>query len=51
MDEAGVQLAAGQRQVAHRQGVHQEGRLRLAFRHVHLVVGRGVEDDLRDPRA
>ena len=37
--EPGVELAACQRQIAHRQRIHQEGRLWFAFRHVNLVVG------------
>ena len=48
--EPGVELAACQRQIAHRQRIHQEGRLWFAFRHVNLVVGRGIEDDLGVPR-
>ena len=43
MHQSGVHLAAGQGQVAHRQGVDLEGGLRLLLGHVHLVVGGGVE--------
>jgi len=41
-----IHLPAGQRDVPHRQRIHLEGRLRLLFRHVHLVVGRCIEDYL-----
>jgi hypothetical protein len=42
-----VDLAAGQREVAHGQRVDQERRLRLLFGNIHLIVGRRIENDLR----
>ncbi len=47
VNQLGIHLPAGQRDVAHRQSVHQVGRLRLLFGHIHLIVRRGVEDHLR----
>ena len=47
MNQLCVHLPAGQRDVPHRQGVHQVRRLRLLFGHIHLIVRRGVEDHLR----
>src|ERR1017187_1088417 len=46
VDQAGIHLPAGQRQVAHGQAIHQEGGLRLLFGNIHLVIGGGVEDDV-----
>src|ERR1017187_7896494 len=43
VDQAGVHLAAGQRQVAHGQAIHQVGGLRLLFGDIHMVIGGGVE--------
>jgi len=43
MNQARVDLAAGDGQVADREAVHQEGGLRLFFGNIHLVVSRCVE--------
>ena len=47
MHEACVHLAARHRQVADRQRVGLERRQRLAFGHVHVIVGGRVQDHLR----
>src|SRR3954471_16052178 len=47
MDEAGVDLAAGEGEVAHGEGVDEEGGLRLLLGDVDLVIGGCVEDDFR----
>ena len=47
MNQPRIHLAAGQSQIPHRQPIYRECRLRLLFRHIHLVVCRGVEDYLR----
>ena len=47
MDQARIDLAAGEREVAYRQSVHLIGRLRLLFGDIHLVIGGAVEDRLR----
>jgi hypothetical protein len=46
VDEAGVDLAAGDGEVADGEGVGHEGGLGFAFGDVDLIVGGGVEDDL-----
>ncbi len=43
VDQAGVDLPAGQRQVAHGQAIHLEGGLGLLFGDIHLVIRGGVE--------
>ncbi len=45
MNQLRVDLAACQRQVTHRQGVNQEGRLGLFFGHVDLIVSGRVKND------
>jgi len=47
MDELGSGLAAGEREVSHRQRVGLIRGKRLFFGYVDLVICRGVEDDLR----
>lgn len=47
VDQPGIQLPAGQRHIAHGQGVHLESGQRLAFGHVHHVVSRRIDDHLR----
>ena len=47
MHQARVHLPARHGQVAHGERVHQERRLRLFFRDVHLVIRRGIDDDGR----
>ncbi len=46
VDQLSVDLAAGKRQITYRQRVDLKGRLRLLLGDIHLVVSRGVEDDL-----
>ncbi len=50
MNKTGVQLTAGERQIAHGQGVDLEGGQRFLFGHIHLVVSCGIEHQLRIPR-
>src|SRR5882757_2918234 len=47
MHEARVYLTAGEREIANTQGVGKESGLRLAFGHVHLVVGGGIQNQGR----
>src|SRR5438552_18805946 len=42
--EAGVHLPAGECEIANTQGVGKESGLRLAFDHIHLVVGGGIQN-------
>src|SRR5579871_861917 len=47
MNQRRACLAARNSQVPHSQGIYLEGREGFGFRGIHLVVGRGIQDDRR----
>src|SRR5262245_10236805 len=45
VDQSSVHLPAGEREIAHAEGIGEESGLRLALSDIDLVIGGGVEND------